>query len=47
MEIMQKMQECGQPPNDIVREMDPGFDFVNLGQVTPEMLEASPSCCIM
>uniref|UniRef100_A0A1J3GTH2 Peroxisome biogenesis protein 19-1 n=3 Tax=Noccaea caerulescens TaxID=107243 RepID=A0A1J3GTH2_NOCCA len=47
MEIMQKMQECGQPPNDIVQEMDPGFDFATLGQISPEMLESSPNCCIM
>ncbi|XP_056867245.1 peroxisome biogenesis protein 19-1 isoform X3 [Raphanus sativus] len=47
MEIMQKMQECGQPPNDIVQEMDPGFDFASLGQISPEMLESSPNCCIM
>ncbi|CAH2055202.1 unnamed protein product [Thlaspi arvense] len=33
MEIMQKMQECGQPPNDIVQEMGPGFDFASLGQM--------------
>lgn len=33
MEIMQKMQECGQPPSDIVQEMDPGFDFASLGQM--------------
>ncbi|CAH8388295.1 unnamed protein product [Eruca vesicaria subsp. sativa] len=47
MEIMQKMQECGQPPNDIVQEMDPGFDFASLGQMSPEMLESSPNCSIM
>ncbi|KAL1195479.1 Peroxisome biogenesis protein 19-2 [Cardamine amara subsp. amara] len=47
MEIMQKMQECGQPPSDIVQEMDPGFDFASLGQMSPEMLESSPNCCIM
>ncbi|CAH8259170.1 unnamed protein product [Arabidopsis lyrata] len=47
MEIMQKMQECGQPPSDIVKEIDPGFDFASLGQISPEMLESSPNCCIM
>ncbi|CAN8269714.1 unnamed protein product [Cochlearia groenlandica] len=47
MEIMQKMQVCGQPPNDIVQEMDPGFDFASLGQMSPEMLESSQNCCIM
>ncbi|CAL9230665.1 unnamed protein product [Arabidopsis halleri] len=47
MEIMQKMQECGQPPSDIVQEMDPGFDFASLGQMSPDMLESSPNCCVM
>ncbi|XP_010525026.1 PREDICTED: peroxisome biogenesis protein 19-2 isoform X1 [Tarenaya hassleriana] len=47
MDIMQKMQECGQPPSDIVQEIDPGFDFASLGQMSPEMLESSPGCCIM
>ncbi|XP_010549746.2 PREDICTED: peroxisome biogenesis protein 19-2-like isoform X1 [Tarenaya hassleriana] len=47
MDIMQKMQECGQPPSDIVQEIDPGFDFASLGQISPEMLESSSNCCIM
>lgn len=47
MEIMQKMQECGQPPSDIVQEMDPGFDFASLGQMSPDMLGSSPNCCVM
>jgi len=47
MEIMQKMQECGQPPSDIVQEMDPGFDFASLGQMSPDMLESSQNCCVM
>ncbi|EOA22011.1 hypothetical protein CARUB_v10002534mg, partial [Capsella rubella] len=48
MEIMQKMQECGQPPSDIVQEMDPVFDFASLGQMSPAMLEySSPSFCVM
>ncbi|CAN8256006.1 unnamed protein product [Cochlearia groenlandica] len=47
MDIMQKMQECGQPPSDIVQEMDPGFDFASLGQLSPDMLESSPNCCVM
>lgn len=33
VEIMQKMQECGQPPNDIVQELAPDFDFASLGQL--------------
>lgn len=33
VELMQKMQECGQPPNDIVRELAPDFDLSSLGQL--------------
>ena len=33
VELMQKMQECGQPPNDIVQELAPDFDIANLGQM--------------
>ncbi|KAK4750007.1 hypothetical protein SAY87_027456 [Trapa incisa] len=48
VDLMQKMQECGQPPNDIVRELAPDFDISNLGQLSPEMLESQqPNCCIM
>ncbi|RDY08133.1 Peroxisome biogenesis protein 19-2 [Mucuna pruriens] len=47
VELMQKMQECGQPPNDIVQELAPDFDLASLGQLSPEMLEAQPNCCIM
>lgn len=32
-ELMQKMQECGQPPNDIVQELAPDFDLASLGQL--------------
>ncbi|CAH9086455.1 unnamed protein product [Cuscuta europaea] len=46
VELMQKMQECGQPPNDIVNELAPDFDLSSLGQLTPEMLGAQPNCCI-
>ncbi|EEF33448.1 peroxisome biogenesis protein 19-2 [Ricinus communis] len=46
-DLMLKMQECGQPPNDIVQELAPEIDFANLGQITPEMLEAQTNCCIM
>lgn len=31
VEIMQKMQECGQPPNDIVQELAPDLDLASLG----------------
>nr|GLL44984.1 peroxisome biogenesis protein 19-1-like isoform X1 [Ipomoea trifida]GMD79818.1 peroxisome biogenesis protein 19-1-like [Ipomoea batatas]GMD81013.1 peroxisome biogenesis protein 19-1-like [Ipomoea batatas] len=47
VELMQKMQECGQPPNDIVTELAPDFDLSSLGQITPEMLESQQNCCIM
>lgn len=48
VELMQKMQECGQPPNDIVQELAPDFDLASLGQLSPEMLDGSqPNCCIM
>lgn len=33
VELMQKMQECGQPPNDIVQELAPDFDLSALGQL--------------
>ncbi|XP_028751795.1 peroxisome biogenesis protein 19-2 [Neltuma alba] len=46
-ELMQKMQECGQPPNDIVQELAPDFDLNSLGQLSPEMLESQPNCSIM
>ncbi|CAM8984510.1 unnamed protein product [Rhodiola kirilowii] len=47
VDLMQKMQECGQPPNDIVQELAPDFDFASLGQLSPEMLEQQGNCCIM
>jgi peroxin-19 len=33
VELMQKMQDCGQPPNDIVQELAPDFDLASLGQL--------------
>ena len=33
VELMQQMQECGQPPNEIVQELAPGLDLANLGQL--------------
>ncbi|KAH6758962.1 peroxin 19-1 [Perilla frutescens var. frutescens] len=33
VELMQKMQECGQPPNDIVQELAPDFDLSSIGQL--------------
>ncbi|CAN4097775.1 unnamed protein product [Withania somnifera] len=46
-ELMQNIQECGQPPNDIVHELAPGFDRSTHGQLSPEMLESQQNCCIM
>ncbi|GAA0176098.1 membrane traffic protein [Lithospermum erythrorhizon] len=47
VELMQKMQDCGQPPSDIVQELAPDFDLASLGQLSPEMLEGHQGCCIM
>ncbi|KAI4342250.1 hypothetical protein MLD38_026894 [Melastoma candidum] len=47
VDLMQKMQDCGQPPNDIVRDLAPDFDLSTLGQISPEMLESQPNCCLM
>ncbi|KAK8323668.1 hypothetical protein V6Z12_A12G248400 [Gossypium hirsutum] len=46
-DLMQKMQECGQPPNDIVQELAPKFDLTNLSQLSPEILDSQQGCCIM
>ncbi|XP_027080009.1 peroxisome biogenesis protein 19-2-like isoform X1 [Coffea eugenioides] len=47
VELMQKMQECGQPPNDIVQELAPEFDLSNFGPLSPETPDAQQNCCIM
>ncbi|KAL5722277.1 hypothetical protein ACHQM5_005815 [Ranunculus cassubicifolius] len=47
VELMQKMQECGQPPNDIVQELAPDLDLSALSQLSPDMLENQSNCCIM
>ncbi|KAM7525572.1 hypothetical protein LguiA_015474 [Lonicera macranthoides] len=47
VDLMQKMQECGQPPSDIVQELAPDFDISTLGQLSPEMLESQQNCSIM
>ncbi|KAL8158511.1 hypothetical protein V2J09_000048 [Rumex salicifolius] len=47
VELMQKMQECGHPPNDIVQELAPDFDLSQLGQLSPEMLEGQQNCSVM
>ncbi|CAN1749047.1 Peroxisome biogenesis protein 19-1 [Linum perenne] len=46
-DLMQKMQECGQPPDEIVRELAPDLDLATLGQITPEMLDSQQNCTIM
>ncbi|XP_006647636.2 peroxisome biogenesis protein 19-1-like [Oryza brachyantha] len=46
-EIMQNMQECGQPPSDLVQDIAPDLDLSKLGQLSPEMFESSPNCCVM
>jgi len=46
-DIMQNMQECGQPPSDLVQDVVPDLDLSKLGQLSPEMLESAPNCCIM
>ncbi|KAI7751892.1 hypothetical protein M8C21_002619 [Ambrosia artemisiifolia] len=46
-ELMQKMQECGQPPNDIVKELAPDFDISTLSHLSPKMLDSQGNCCIM
>ncbi|KAF6175398.1 hypothetical protein GIB67_036489 [Kingdonia uniflora] len=33
VDLMQKMQECGQPPSDIVQELAPDLDLTNFGQL--------------
>ncbi|KAI9111006.1 hypothetical protein K1719_017881 [Acacia pycnantha] len=43
-EILQKVQECGHPPSDIVQELAPGLDLNSLGQLSPEM---QPNCSQM
>ncbi|KAL4383337.1 hypothetical protein GQ457_15G010490 [Hibiscus cannabinus] len=46
-DLMQNMQECGQPPNDILQQLAPEFDFSNLNQLSPEMLDSQQNCSIM
>ncbi|KAK9120626.1 hypothetical protein Syun_018243 [Stephania yunnanensis] len=47
VELMQKMQECGQPPSDIVQDLAPDLDLANLGQLSPEALESKPNCAVI
>jgi len=32
-DIMQNMQECGQPPSDLVQDIVPDLDLSKLGQL--------------
>ncbi|XP_013400623.1 peroxisomal biogenesis factor 19 isoform X2 [Lingula anatina] len=45
IELMQKMQECGQPPSDLVGEMPPGLEFDAQGN--PKMPGAQDGCTVM
>ncbi|XP_074592560.1 peroxisome biogenesis protein 19-2-like isoform X1 [Curcuma longa] len=47
VDLMQKMQECGQPPSDIVHELAPDLDLSSLGQLSPDQLDAAANCSIM
>nr|GMD94241.1 peroxisome biogenesis protein 19-1-like [Ipomoea batatas] len=42
VELMQKMQECGQPPNDIVHELAPDFDLSSIAQLYVFLLNRTP-----
>ncbi|XP_038996221.1 peroxisome biogenesis protein 19-2-like [Hibiscus syriacus] len=37
-DLMQNMQDCGQPPNDILQQLAPDFDLFNLNHISPEMI---------
>ncbi|XP_045210492.2 peroxisomal biogenesis factor 19-like [Mercenaria mercenaria] len=45
MDMMQKMQDLGQPPKDIVGDMAPGLDFDANG--VPKFPGTSEACCVM
>ncbi|KAG6487858.1 hypothetical protein ZIOFF_056596 [Zingiber officinale] len=47
VDLMQKMQECGQPPSDIVQELAPDLDLSNLGQLSPDQIDAAANCSVM
>ncbi|VAI59253.1 unnamed protein product [Triticum turgidum subsp. durum] len=40
-EIMQNMQECGQPPSDLVQDIVPDLDLSKLGQLTLLLLDSN------
>lgn len=53
MEYMQDLQECGQPPADIIKDLAPGLDFgpdgmpmlPNMGQGLPGMPHLPTGAC--
>uniref|UniRef100_A0A0D6R2W2 Pex19 protein n=1 Tax=Araucaria cunninghamii TaxID=56994 RepID=A0A0D6R2W2_ARACU len=50
VELMQKMQDCGQPPSDIVQELAPGLELGSEGaQALNELLadNSASNCSIM
>ncbi|KAM0935594.1 putative pex19 protein [Dioscorea sansibarensis] len=48
VDLMQKIQQLGHPPDDIIQELAPAFDLSNLdGQLNPELPEPASDCCIM
>eukprot|EP01130_Rhizamoeba_saxonica_P012658 TRINITY_DN536_c0_g1_i1.p1 TRINITY_DN536_c0_g1~~TRINITY_DN536_c0_g1_i1.p1 ORF type:complete len:123 (-),score=34.59 TRINITY_DN536_c0_g1_i1:210-578(-) len=48
MKLMTEMQDCGQPPMDIVQEMAPGVAFGadGLPQLDPNLLKPGEGCTI-
>ncbi|KAJ3680543.1 hypothetical protein LUZ60_016821 [Juncus effusus] len=47
VDLMQKMQECGQPPEDLVKEIAPDLDMASFGQMSPGMFDSPENCSIM
>ncbi|URD81227.1 peroxisomal biogenesis factor 19 [Musa troglodytarum] len=47
VDLMQTIQECGEPPGDIVQELAPDLDLSNFRQLSPDQLGATSDCCIL
>lgn len=48
MGLLQQMQDCGQPPEDIVKDLAPGMLFGQEGVTpAPGQSGAPPECCVM
>ncbi|KAJ2003553.1 Peroxisome chaperone and import receptor [Coemansia thaxteri] len=45
VELMQKMQDCGQPPNELLKILAPDMEFDDKGDV--KVPEAPPNCSVM